>query len=773
MKDVYWFRELSKNSLSIAGGKGANLGEMYNSNFPIPDGFVVSSGAYYKFIYHNGIDKIIKEYTENLDVEDTDELNKASLAIKNAILRGEIPNEIREAIIESYNKLGTDVYVAVRSSATAEDLPTASFAGQQATFLNISGALDVVQAVKECWASLFEARAIYYRTQNKFDHLKVGLAAVVQLMVESEVSGIMFTVEPVTEDYNTISIEAGYGLGEAIVSGSITPDRYLVDKNTLEIKDKEIVTQTWKIAIVRGKNEEVQIPEELQGKQKLPDDKIIELAKIGQRIEDHYGKPQDIEWSYLNGDLYIVQSRPITTLKSTIKNELKASGVEPERIEKTNVSNAKILVKGLPASPGIAKGVVRYIPSKDDIGKVEKGDILVTKMTTPDFVPAMKKAVGIITDAGGATCHAAIVSRELGIPCVVGTQNATSVLKDGMFVTIDATHGVVYEGNVELREHKIIEKNEKVHAVHVAAPVTGTKIYVNVAEVDVAEKVAQLPVDGVGLFRAEFMIAALGKHPKKFIEEGKKDEFINTLAEGMRRIAAAFYPRPVVYRATDFKTNEYKSLDGGDKYEDDEDNPMMGYRGAVRYIMDPDVFEMELDAIKKVREEFSLKNLWLMIPFVRRTGELKAVKDILHKKNLYRTKDFKLWIMVEVPSTVFLIDKFIDVGIDGVSIGSNDLTQLILGVDRDNAKISHEFDERNEAVLSAIQHVIERCNAHGVTVSLCGQAPSVYPEFAEKLVEFGITSMSVNPDVIEKVRKTVASVERKLLLKAARKQLRD
>lgn len=773
MKNIYWFRELSKDSLPMVGGKGANLGEMYNAGFPIPDGFVVSSGAYFKFIYHNGIDKVIKEETEGLDVEDTDQLNRASMTIKNAILRGEIPEDIRRDIINAYSQLGAEPYVAVRSSATAEDLPTASFAGQQATFLNISGALDVVQAVKECWASLFEPRAIYYRTQNNFDHLKVGLAAIVQLMVESEVSGIMFTVEPVSEDYNLISIEAGYGLGEAIVSGSITPDRYLVDKRTFEIKDKEITTQTWKIVMVRGRNEEVPVPEELQGAQKLPDEKIIELAKIGKRIEDHYGKPQDIEWAYVDGRIYIVQSRPITTLKKAVKDELKASGVEPEIIEKINLSEAKILVKGLPASPGVAKGVVKIIPSKNEIDKVEKGDVLVTKMTTPDFVPAMKKAVAIVTDAGGATCHAAIVSRELGIPCIVGTQNATQVLRDGMFVTVDARRGVVYEGNVDVEEKKVVERHEKVYAVHVTAPVTGTKIYVNLAEPDRAEEIADRPVDGVGLFRAEFMIAQLGKHPKKFLEEGKREEFVNALAEGMRKIAAAFYPRPVVYRATDFKTNEYRNLEGGDKYEMEEDNPMMGYRGAVRYIMDPEVFEMELDAIKMVREKFSLKNLWLMIPFVRRVGELKAVKDIMHRKGLYRTKDFKLWIMVEVPSTVLLIDKFIDVGIDGVSIGSNDLTQLILGVDRDNAKISHEFDERNEAVLLAIKHVIERCNARGVTVSLCGQAPSVYPEFTEKLVEYGITSISVNPDMIETTRKVVASAEKRLLLKTAREHLRE
>jgi len=793
MKNVYWFNELTKDDLSIAGGKGSNLGEMYNAGFPIPNGFVTSSQAYYKFLRHNNLEKIIKEQTQDLDVENSTQLNKVSMIIKNAFIRAEIPEDIRNDIINSYNRLGDDVYVAVRSSATAEDLPSASFAGQQVTFLNVSGALDVVQAVKECWASLFEPRSIYYRVHNGFGHLNVALASIVQHMVESEVSGVTFTVDPVTEDYNSISIEAGYGLGEIIVSGSITPDRYSVDKNTFMITDKDIATQTWKIVKIKGKNEEVPVPKDLQNLQKLPNVKIIELAKICKSIEDHYNAPQDLEWAYYNDKIYIVQSRPITTLSPIKKQEdiVMPAGTAPgtdkgtdedtdilsnlifnantkQDLDKGEKMSHKILTRGLPASPGIAMGIVKIISTKNEIGRIEKGDVLVTKMTTPDFVPAMKKAVAIITNAGGATCHAAIVSRELGIPCIVGTQNATEVLTNGMEITIDARRGIVYEGFIKSTEQepekKTVSKGLK------SVPVTGTKIYVNIADTQVAERVSQTMVDGVGLLRAEFIIAAMNKHPKKFIEDNQRQKFIDMLSDKMQVIAADFYPRPVVYRATDFKTNEYKNLEGGDKYEGEEENPMMGYRGALRYITDPEVFEMELEAIQKVRKNYSLTNLWLMIPFVRRVGELKAVKEILHRKGLYRTKDFKLWIMVEVPSTVMLIDKFIDVGIDGVSIGSNDLTQLILGVDRDNAKISAEFDERNEAVLDSIKHVIQRCNSRNITVSLCGQAPSVYPEFAEKLVEFGITSMSVNPDMIENVRRIVASAERKLLLKHAREQ---
>jgi pyruvate,water dikinase len=804
MKNIYWFNELTKDDLSIAGGKGSNLGEMYNAGFTIPNGFVTSSGAYYKFIHHNNLEKVIKEQTQDLDVENSTQLNKVSMIIKNAFIRAEIPEDIRKDIIDSYNRLGHDVYVAVRSSATAEDLPSASFAGQQVTFLNVSGALDVVQAVKECWASLFEPRSMYYRVHNGFGHLNVALASIVQHMIESEVSGVTFTVDPVTEDYNTISIEAGYGLGEIVVSGSITPDRYSVDKETFMITDKDIATQTWKIVKVKGKNEEVPVAKDLQNLQKLPNVKIIELAKICKSIEDHYNAPQDLEWAYYENKIYIVQSRPITTLSPIKKQEdiIVPAGTAPGTDEDTDIlsnlifnSNKKqdldkgekmshkILIRGLPASPGMAMGKVKIISTKNEIDKIEKGDVLVTKMTTPDFVPAMKKAgryncacwhcswkaVAIITNAGGATCHAAIVSRELGIPCIVGTQNATEVLTNGMEITIDARRGIVYEGFVKSAEQK---PEKTVSAGLKTVPVTGTKIYVNIADTEVAERVSQTMVDGVGLLRAEFIIAAMGKHPKKFIEDNQKQKFIDMLSDKIQAIAADFYPRPVVYRATDFKTNEYKNLEGGDKYEGEEENPMMGYRGALRYITDPEVFEMELDAIQKVRKNYSLTNLWLMIPFVRRVGELKAVKEILHRKGLYRTKDFKLWIMVEVPSTVMLIDKFIDVGIDGVSIGSNDLTQLILGVDRDNAKISAEFDERNEAVLNSIKHVVQRCNARDITVSLCGQAPSVYPEFAEKLVEFGITSMSVNPDMIENVRRIVASAERKLLLRHARESMK-
>ncbi len=762
MKNVLWFKELNKDSLAEAGGKGANLGEMYESGFPIPNGFVTSSEAYFKHLEKNELIDPITNILKKLNVDDSDQLSEASTRIKKMIVNGDMPGDIESDVRKAYQELnkmtGKDpTYVAVRSSATAEDLPTASFAGQQSTYLNIKGEDELLKAIKDCWASLFERRAIFYRVENKFDHMKVGLSAIVQMMVQSEKAGVVFTVDPLYQDRNILSIEAAYGLGEVVVSGQITPDTYRVDKENLKIIDKSIAKQPWMIVRIEGKNRKVDIKEEAQSNQKLSDLEIKDLAKICKRIENHYEYPQDIEYAFEKGNLYIVQSRPITTLDE----ETNESPPKEKESEKESMSNAKVLLSGLGASPGIGMGPVKIISSSNEIKKIKKGDVLVTEMTTPDFVPAMKRASAIVTNTGGMTSHAAIVSRELGIPCIVGTSNATKNLESDKKVSVDGTHGIVYEGLVSAPEAAVSEAE----TVAVSqAPITGTKIYVNLADVSQANKVSQLPADGVGLLRAEFMIADMGKHPRKMLEEGEEDEFVEKLASDLRKFAAAFHPRPVVYRATDFKSNEYRNLEGGEKYEPHEENPMMGYRGASRYVDDPDVFKMELKAIKKVREDFHLTNLWLMIPFVRKLGELRAIKQFLHEVGIYRTRDFKLWIMVEVPSTVMLIDKFCEEGIDGISIGTNDLTQLVLGIDRDNAHMARAFDERNEAVLRSLQRTIETCKKYGVTTSLCGQAPSVYPEFAEKLVEFGTTSMSVNPDAVERTRKIVQSAEQKTIL---------
>lgn len=746
MRFIKWLHQLSKKDLPLAGGKGANLAELYRLDLPVPNAFIVTSRAYDYFLKRGKLKNKIKTATKDLRAEETKKISQASKVIKALILKAGLPTDLEKEIEEAYDKLGKDLYVAVRSSATTEDLPSASFAGEHATFLNIKGAKDVSKAVLRCFASLFEPRAIFYRIQNRFDHLKVKIAVPVEVMVQSEKSGVMFTLDPLTSDKRKIAIEAGFGLGEAIVSGSIVPDRYLVSKDSLKIVSKEINKQDWMIKKVGGKDRHIDLPKNLRERQKISDKEIIELAKYGLKIEKHYKFPQDIEWAIASDKIWILQTRPVTTIK--------------EKEEKKEEIKGEVLVKGIGASLGQARGPARIIHKPTE--EFEEGEVLVTEMTNPSFVPLMKKAVAIVTDTGGQTSHAAIVSRELGIPCVVGTGRATSVLKNGQMVTVDGEKGVVYKGGQPLEKverPKMMEK-EKLEII----PVTATKIYVNLGEPNLATEVAKEPCDGVGLLRAEFMIAEEGAHPKYLIKKGKGKEFMLKLSEGIKTIASAFFPRPVVYRATDFKTNEYRGLKGGERFEPKEENPMLGFRGAIRYLEEPEVFRLEILALRRVREQFGLKNVWLMIPFVRTVLEFEKIRDFLEEEGLSRTNDFKLWMMVEVPSNVFLMEKFAQSGLDGVSIGSNDLTQLILGIDRDNERLAQEFDERNEAVVLAIKKVIETCKKYDLTSSLCGQAPSVYPEFVEMLVESGITSISVNPDKILETKRLVASIERRILL---------
>ncbi|MFA5927472.1 MAG: phosphoenolpyruvate synthase [Patescibacteria group bacterium] len=764
---VLWFSEINRNDIDKAGGKGANLGELVKAGIPVPNGFCVTAQAYYYFLERSGLKKAIEKSLSKIKPEDTKALNKISRDIKKQIMDADIPKDLASSITEAYHRLG-GLAVAVRSSATAEDLPDASFAGQQATYLNIKGKEEVVAAVKKCYASLFEARAIYYRAINNFDHMKVGISVPVQNMIESEKSGILFTVDPVTENASHIVIEAGFGLGEAIVSGSVTPDRYLVDKNDLKIVNKEIHKQTWQIVQnFKGGDKHVNIPAKLQESQKLTDDEITELAKVGLLIEKHYDKPQDTEWAIEKGKIYFVQSRPITTLGKAKVERNQESTAATKESPGIPSSQAEVMLRGAAASMGMASGPVKIIHKPTEIDKISEGDVLVTEMTTPDFVPAMRRAAAIVTDTGGRTCHAAIVSRELGIPCVVGTGTATSVLKNGQIISVDGGGGMVYKGRIETVQPAATSAaaGGLSGSAHVEeAPVTGTKVYVNLGEPHLAVEVAKLPVDGVGLLRAEFMIAEIGEHPRAMVEDGRGDEYVKKLSEGIKTIAQAFSPRPVVYRATDFKTNEYRGLKGGEKFEPAEDNPMIGYRGASRYIAEPEMFALELEAIKQVRDSFDLKNLWLMIPFVRTIEEMRQVKKMVEDSGLRQSPDFKLWMMCEIPSNVILLEKFLALGIDGISIGSNDLTQLTLGVDRDNQVLAKLFDERDESVALSIEYVIKTCRKHNVTCSICGQAPSVYPEITEMMVRAGTTSVSVTPDMILSTRKLIASVEKRLLL---------
>jgi len=708
------------------------------------------------------LDIKIGKLLKGMDVNDTKKLHATAVEIQKAIMSKPMPREIAKEISSAYQKLYTgassNFFVAVRSSATAEDLPTASFAGQQKTFLNISGTENVLKAVRMAWASLFEARAIYYRKINNFDDLKVGLAAPVQKMVQAEKSGIMFTSDPVSNDQKKIVIEAGWGLGEAIVSGSVTPDRYVVSKKGNKILKKEVNEQTWKITKVGQTDKHVTVPKDEQKAQKLSDEEIASLAEFGVKIDEHYHFPQDVEWAIEGRDIYFVQSRPVTTLKT--ENGKRKTEISPQSSVISPPASTEVLVKGIAASIGIASGPVRIIFSPDEIDKVAQGEVLVTEKTNPDFVPAMKKAVAIVTDTGGQTSHAAIVSRELGIPCVVGTGTATHVLKNEQVISVDGAKGLVYKGKVSREEAPPQPSDGGGFTEEI--PITATKVYVNLGEPSEAEKVAKMPSDGVGLMRAEFMIAEIGEHPRALVKAGKQELYVNKLVEGLAKTCAAFSPRPVVYRATDFKTNEYRGLKGGEKFEPEESNPMIGYRGAFRYLKEPDLFALELEAIKKVRQ--TMENLWLMIPFVRTLEEFRQVKELIAKSGLERGPDFKLWMMVEIPSNVILIDKFLALGVDGVSIGSNDLTQLTLGIDRDNEHMAEEFDERDESVQVSISHVIRHCRRRHISCSICGQAATTYPEIAELMVREGATSVSVSPDSVVKTRKLVASVEKKILL---------
>lgn len=757
VKVIAWFEEVSKEDVNIAGGKGANLGEMTRVGIPVPPGFMVTAPTYKEFIKGELADKI--KALLNIDVDDAKLLEENAKKAQKMIMDKKMPPEFADAIKKAYEEFckreGKQIWVACRSSATAEDLPGASFAGEQATYLNVKGADKVVEYVQKCWASLFTARAIFYRVKHDFPHEKVYMSVVVQKMVESEVAGVMFTVHPTTSEKNRIVIEGTWGLGESVVSGEVTPDRFVVDKDNFRIVEKDVWhdKRIMKVKGPEGETVDAKVPKEKWGKQSLSDDKVVELAKLGKQIEDHYQFPQDIEWAYESGKMYIVQSRAVTAFY----------GIEAKEKAKAE----EIVLRGLGASPGVGIGPVKVVLEIKDIDQVKEGDILVTKMTNPDWVPAMRKAKAVVTDDGGMTCHAAIVSREMGTPCIVGTKEATKVLSKlvGQVITVDGTHGLVFKGERKMEKPK--------PTVGEAAPAvipqtTATNIYVNLSIPDIAQKVAtETGADGVGLLRAEHMMIELGKHPRKMIEEGGEQEMVNRFADGIRKVAEAFYPKQVVYRFLDFKPDEFLGLDGGEiekKLGHVGPNPLIGFRGCFRYTKEPDIFRLECRAIRKVREEYKLNNVYCMLPFVRRVEEFRQAKKIMEDEGLVRGLDFKLWIMVEVPNTVMLIDKFIEEGFDGVSFGTNDLTMLILGIDRDDASVAEIYDERNLGVLRAIGHVIDQCNKHGLTTSICGQAPSNYPEYLEFMVRHGATSVSVNPDVVVKTRGLVAHIERKMLL---------
>ncbi|HKL75873.1 MAG TPA: phosphoenolpyruvate synthase [Halanaerobiales bacterium] len=783
MEYIKWFEELDGNDVDLAGGKGANLGELTQKGIKVPPGFCVTADTYKYFIEEKDLDNEIKELIAKVDRHDSNRLSNIASEIRDLIKYSEMPEEIKEEIRKAYKtlneKVGEKTEVAVRSSATAEDLPEASFAGQQDTYLYIFGEEELINYIKECWASLWTARAIYYREEKDFDHFKVALSAVVQKMVNSEKSGVVFTANPINNRRDEVMVNSSWGLGEAVVSGVVTPDEFVVDKRNLDIKESNIARKLKMIVKKSGEKigtEMVNVVDYLDKDKidttSLSDDEIYELVRMAIKIEELYNSPQDIEWSFDidTKELYILQSRPITTLKEE-------SETEEDESESEENEELKTLARGLSASPGIARGNIILIEDMDELAKVKEGNILVTAMTNPDMVPAMRKAKAVVTDEGGRTCHAAIVSRELGIPCIVGAGDATELLEDGKLVTVDATRGVVYEGKV-MEEDDTEESKESAGAIsqeviNYLAPTTGTKIYMNLGEPQFINRYKNLPFDGIGLMRTEFIFNnVIGTHPMHLLEKGEGDLFIKKLAEGITKVAQEIYPKRLVVRMSDFRTNEFRGLEGGDEVEPVENNPMIGWRGAARYISPEyeEGFRLECKAMRKVRQEYNLTNVTAMLPFVRTVNDVEQVLEIMESEGLKRSKDFDIYLMAEVPSNIFMAEEFSKL-VDGFSIGSNDLTQLIMGADRDSGILSRMgyFDERNPAIKKAIEHLIEVAHENDTTVSICGQGPSIYPEFAEFLVKKGIDSISVNPDTVSYTRKMVASVEKKILLNNARK----
>lgn len=788
MRYIRFFNELSIGDVPIVGGKNASLGEMYQNltqkGVTVPNGFATTSEAYRLLLQQNGIKDKIAQILGDLDITDTDNLQKRGLEVRTLILNSHLPKVLADELLEAYKTLSNaygsqHIDVAVRSSGTAEDLPDASFAGQQETFLNVSSEEELLECTLKCFASLFTDRAISYRTSRGFDHFKVALSVGVQKMVRSDEasSGIMFTLDTESGSQNLILINSIWGLGENVVSGRVNADEFFVFKPTLKkgittILKRSLGSKKEKM-LYDAASRTLNIPttQEEQNRFSISDDEVLSLAKAALIIEEHYGRPMDIEWAKdgNDGKLYIVQARPETVMSKQNKSMTSQK-------YSLNAKGVKLLTSGRAIGEKIGGGEVCIINDTSEFARFKEGDILVADTTNPDWEPVMKKASAVVTNRGSRTCHAAIVAREIGVPAVVGCGDATTLLQNGQKVTVSCAEGEeghVYEGLLEYTIKTTDFSNLKP---------TKTKLFVNVGNPSEAFGFAQMPNDGVGLARMEFIINnSINAHPMALIDmyKGKsvkdaeqirsfmtpytdtKEFFLQKISEGVGMIAAAFYPKPVIIRTSDFKSNEYRGMRGGFDYEAEEENPMIGFRGASRYYDESyrEAFEWECEALKRVREEMGLDNMKIMIPFVRTPEEGKKVIAIMREKGLVQGENgLEIYAMCEIPANVILADKFLEV-FDGYSIGSNDLTQLTLGVDRESAKIAHIFDERNEAVKRMLQMAIEACKTRGKYIGICGQAPSDYPEITEFLVKNGIDSISLNPDSLFKMRQVVSELE--------------
>jgi len=769
-----WLDDITADDIDIVGGKAASLGELAGAGLPVPPAFVVTADTYRSFIEETGIAEELFASVA-VDTDDSTALAEAAERAQELILDTDVPSSVRDDLLAAFDDLGHDV-VAVRSSATAEDLPEASFAGQQETYLNVARA-DLLDRVKECWASLFTQRAIYYRGEQGFAHDVVDIAVVVQAMVDADRSGVLFTSHPSTGAEQAI-VEAAWGLGEAVVSGAVSPDNYVVDRETGRVE--EVTVADKKIMHVRDGESTVEraVPDEKREQRVLDGDALDRLVGMGERVEDHYGTPQDVEWAIAEGTLYLLQSRPITTIDETVApgedaGDGAASGTDADAsVADGGAMTAQtdgVLVSGLGASPGQAAGSVRLVHKLDQLDKVEPGDIIVTEMTTPDMVPAMKRAAGIVTDQGGMTSHAAIVSRELGVPAVVGTDGATARLQDGEDVTIDGDKGTVEPGATVAAEQPepaatAIQPGGQTQPA--PKPMTGTEIKVNVSIPEAAERAAATGADGVGLLRIEHMVLSTSKTPERYVEDHGERAYVEEIVDGVRTVAEAFYPRPVRVRTLDAPTDEFRQLDGGED-EPNEHNPMLGYRGIRRSLDRPDTFRLELDAIARLYD-LGYDNVEVMVPLVNDAEDVLGAKRLLADAGI--DPDKRTWgVMVETPASALCIEDLCETGIDFASFGTNDLTQYTLAVDRNNEAVADRFDELHPAVLELIRRTIETCREYDVATSICGQAGSK-PEMVQFLVDEGVTSISANVDAVRDVQQEVKRVEQRLLLESVRER---
>jgi pyruvate,water dikinase len=759
MKDVpniLWLEEIRKEDIISVGGKGASLGEMASIGLPVPKAFVVTAQAFRRFLVETGLEKKIFASYDQLDVENNEALEKAAEGAKTMVLTAKMPAFIKDEIRKAYQKISPDdLIVAVRSSATAEDLPDASFAGQQETYLNIKGEAALLEAVQKCWASLYGARAIYYRAKQGFDDHTVNIAVVVQQLIHSEKAGVMFTSHPITGEPLTI-IEGSWGLGEAVVSGSVSPDKYIFDQRSEKVDD--ILISNKKVEIIAdGDNgtKLVDVTGARQDAQVLSSAEITKLAMYGKIAENHYGIPQDVEWGIANGTIYILQSRPITT----IGNKKEARHMPAH----THHDNAKILLQGQGAAPGIATGRVAIIREAKDTGSVKEGDILVTKMTNPDMVPAMRKVAAIVTDEGGMTCHAAIVSRELGTPAVVGTKTATHILKNGQLITVDGEKGFIYEGEIPHAAPSPAAAVQQAVAGH-GNIITATSVKVNVSIPEAATRAAATGADGVGLLRIEHLILGLNKTPGWFIANKKEEDFVAELHDGIKIVLDAFPGKPVWVRTLDAPTDEFRNMMGGEN-EPHEHNPMLGWRGIRRDLQSPDQFRLQVEAFKRLWKE-GYENLGIMFPMVSHPDEFLAAKAMMKACGV-DVETVTLGIMIEIPSSAIMIEEFLKCGIKFASFGTNDLVQYTLAIDRNNENVADMYQPQHPAVLHLIHSAIQMCRAYDVECSICGQAGSD-PKMAKWLVEHGISSISANIDAIAKIREAVARTEKRIILEAVR-----